>query len=245
MDRPELAAGLRSGSARSSPRRWCGGGSRRSSGAGRTRRARRSAGALAAYNAPVGSAAPADAKVKFATDAERLAAAEKAFESVKSRYRFTPQAKLAELFLARIAADRGDAPQAIRLLGEIASSRSSDPVVRLAMLDLIRLRVARGEGLQLVSELEAMAAGKDPRLPRDAALFHLAEIWQHEGKPEEAAKLYRKLVEDFPDSPVPRGRPAAPCVRGLAPETRGAPGVRAEARAAADRPGAPGFGGAG
>ncbi|HQT94858.1 MAG: hypothetical protein B7Z68_01575 [Acidobacteria bacterium 21-70-11] len=158
-------------------------------------------GALAAYNAPVGSAAPAGAKVKFATDTERLAAAEKAFKSVKSRYRFTPQAKLADLFLARIAADRGDVPQAIRRLGEIASSRSSDPVVRLAMLDLIRLRVARGEGLQLVSELDAMAAGKDPRLPRDAALFHLAEIWQHEGKPEEAAKLYRKLVEDFPDSP--------------------------------------------
>ena len=158
-------------------------------------------GALAAYNGPVGSAAPAGAKVKFATDTERLAAAEKAFKSVKSRYRFTPQAKLADLFLARIAADRGDVPQAIRRLGEIASSRSSDPVVRLAMLDLIRLRVARGEGLQLVSELQAMAAGKDPRLPRDAALFHLAEIWQHEGKPEEAAKLYRKLVEDFPDSP--------------------------------------------
>ncbi len=157
--------------------------------------------ALATYSAPVGSAAPADAKLKFATDAEKLAAAEQAFKSVKSRYRFTPQAKLAELFLARIAADRGDAPQAIRLLGEIASSRSSDPVVRLAMLDLIRLRVARGEGLQLVSELEAMAAGKDPRLPRDAAMFHLAEIWQHEGKPQEAARLYRKLVEDFPDSP--------------------------------------------
>ena len=157
--------------------------------------------ALAAYNAPVGSAAPAGATLKFGTDTERLAAAEKAFKSVTSRFRFTPQAKLAELFLARIAADRGDTTQAVRLLGEIASSRSSDPVVRLAMLDLIRLRVARGEGLQLVSELEAMAAGKDPRLPRDAAMFHLAQIWQHEGKPEEAAKLYRKLVEDFPDSP--------------------------------------------
>jgi predicted Zn-dependent protease len=157
--------------------------------------------ALTVYNAPVGSAAPADAKVKFATDTERLAAAEKAFKSVRSRYRFTPQAKLAELFLARIAVDRGDVPQAIRLLGEIVSSRSSDPVVRLAMLDLIRLRVARGEGLQLVSELQAMAAGKDPRLPRDAALFHLAGIWEHAGKPDEAAKLYRKLVEEFPDSP--------------------------------------------
>ena len=157
--------------------------------------------ALATYNAPVGSAAPAGATLKFATDTERLAAAEKAFKSVRSRYRFTPQAKVAELFLAHIAADRGDTQQAIRLLGEIASSRSSDPVVRLAMLDLIRLRVARGEGLQMVSELQAMAEGKDPRLPRDAALFHLAQIWQHEGKPEEAAKLYRKLVENFPDSP--------------------------------------------
>ncbi len=157
--------------------------------------------ALEAYNAPVGSAAPADAKVRFATDTERLAAAEKAFKSVRSRYRFTPQAKVAELFLAHIAADRGAIPEAIRRLGEIASSRSSDPVVRVAMLDLIRLRVDRGEGMQLVSELEAMAAGKDPRLPRDVALFHLAQIWQHEGKPEEAAKLYRKLVEGFPDSP--------------------------------------------
>jgi TolA-binding protein len=69
------------------------------------------------------------------------------------------------------------------------------------MLDLIRLRVARGEGLQLVSQLEAMASGKDPRLPRDAALFQLAEIWNHEGKRDEAGRLLRKLVEDFPDSP--------------------------------------------
>jgi TolA-binding protein len=69
------------------------------------------------------------------------------------------------------------------------------------MLDLVRLRVARGEGIQLVGQLEAMAAGKDPRLPRDTAIFQLAQIWDHEGKREEADKLYRKLVEDFPDSP--------------------------------------------
>ncbi len=157
--------------------------------------------ALAAYNAPVGSAAPAGATLKFATDGERLDAAEKAFKAVRSRYRFTPQAKVADLFLARIAADRGDQTRAIRLLGDIASRRSTDPVVRLAMLDLIRLRVARGEGMQLVPELESMADGKDPRLPRDAAMFHLAEIWEHAGKPDEATKLYRKLIENFPDSP--------------------------------------------
>lgn len=157
--------------------------------------------ALEAYGAPVGSAAPADAPVKFATDSERLAAAEKAFQAIKSHYWLTPQKRVAELFLARIAADRGDQAQAISLLGEITSRRTSDPVVRLAMLDLIRLRLAKGEGVQLVAELEGMASGKDPRLPRDAAIFQLARVWEGEGKPEEASKFYRKLVEEFPDSP--------------------------------------------
>ncbi len=157
--------------------------------------------ALELYQAPVGASAPADAKVKFATDTERLAAAEKAFAAVKSRYWLTPQAKLADLFLARIAADRGDQAKAITILGQITSRRSSDLVVQLAMMDLIRLRLAKGEGMQLVGELQAMAAGKDPRLPRDAAIYQLAQVWDREGKPEEAGKLYRQLVEDFPDSP--------------------------------------------
>jgi tetratricopeptide (TPR) repeat protein len=157
--------------------------------------------ALDLYGAPVGSAAPADATVKFATDTERLAAAEKAFQAVKSRYWLTPQASMADLFLARIAADRGDQAGAIKLLGELTAHRTDDPVVRLAMLDLIRLRLAKGEGVQLVPELEAMASGKDPRLPRDAALFELARVWDREGKTEEASKFYRKLVTDFPDSP--------------------------------------------
>jgi tetratricopeptide (TPR) repeat protein len=157
--------------------------------------------ALVVYGAPVGSAAPAAAPVKFATDAERLSAAEKAFEAVRSRYWLTPQASMADLFLARIALDRGDQAHAVKLLGKITSHRTNDPVVRLAMLDLVRLRFAKGEGVQLVPELEGMASGKDPRLPRDAALFQLARIWEHEGKAEEASKAYRQLVTDFPDSP--------------------------------------------
>jgi len=145
--------------------------------------------------------AAATGKTAYATDTERLAAAEKAFQSVRSKFWLTPQAGIADLYLARIAADRGDVALAIRKLGEITSKRSSSPLVRLAMLDLVRLRVSRGEGRQLVGELEAMASGKDPRLPRDAALFELGRIWEREGKPEEAGRMFRKLVEDFPESP--------------------------------------------
>ncbi len=157
--------------------------------------------AIETYAAPVGSAAPADGKIKFGTDAARLDAAEKAFKALASNYWLTSQARYAKLYLAHIAADRGDTAAAVRMLGELASRHTDNPIVRIATLDLIRLRVAKGEGQQLVGELEAMIAGKDPRLPRDVAMFELARMWEKEGKPAEAARLYRKLVDDFPESP--------------------------------------------
>lgn len=157
--------------------------------------------AIATYAAPVGAAAPADATLKFATDTERLAAAEKAFSEVRSKYSMTAEARLARLYLARIAMDRNDREKAIRELGELASKRSADPVVRMAMLNLVRLRVEKGEGAQLVPDLEAMVAGKDPRLPRDVALWQLARVYELDGKLDEASKLYRKLADEFPDSP--------------------------------------------
>lgn len=158
------------------------------------------ANALTQYSAPVGEKGVA-ATTKFANDAERLAAAEKAFQQVASHYWLTPQARVAKLYLARIAAERGERDRALQLLGDLASKRSSDPVVRLAMLDLIRMRLAKGETAELVPQLEAMAAGQDPRLPRDTAMYELARLWDRAGKPEEAAKMYRKILEDFPESP--------------------------------------------
>ncbi len=157
--------------------------------------------ALEIYNAPVGTEAGAGATVKFATAAARLEAAEKAFTEVKSKYSLSKDATVAKLFLARIAADRGDRDKAISELTEITSKRSGDLVVRLAMLALVRLRLDKGEGTQLVSDLEAMAAGTDPRLARDVALYQLGQVWDRQGKTDEAVKAYRKLVDEFPESP--------------------------------------------
>lgn len=156
--------------------------------------------ALEAYNAPVGVDAPADAKVKFATDTERLDVAEKGFVAVKSKYWLSKEARLATLFIARIAADRGDRDRAIQGLTELTAKRTDDPVVRLAMIALVGLRLDKGEGAQLVPELQAMVEGKDPRLPRDVALYQLAQVLERQGKLDEASKTYRKLVDEFPES---------------------------------------------
>ena len=157
--------------------------------------------AITTYQTPVGAAVVTGEGAGFATDSARLDAADAAFKRVASRYRLTSQARLARLYQARVALDRGDADRALSLLSDLASRKSDDVVARMATLDLVRLRLARSEGYQVAADLEKMAAGRDPRLPRDLALFLLAEVRAQEGKHEEAARLYRKLGEDFPESP--------------------------------------------
>lgn len=156
--------------------------------------------AVQILDAPVGPTAPADAKVRFASQTERQEAATKALAKVR-RYWFTPQARMARVFQARLAAEKGDVEGAIRELAGVASSRAADPAVRAATLDLIRLRLARGDVDGVIRDLEAMAAGKDKRLPRDMAMFELAKAYERAGKTAQAQDVLRKLVENFPDSP--------------------------------------------
>jgi tetratricopeptide (TPR) repeat protein len=157
--------------------------------------------ALEIYEAPVGAAAPADAKVKFDSETAKLDAAANAFKRVSSHYWLTSQATTAKLYLARIDAQRGDVDAAIRTLSELASRHGEGPVVRVAMLDLIDLRIAKSDAAALVPQLEAMAAGKDSRLPPDLALYLLARISERSDKREDAKRFLQQLIQDYPDSP--------------------------------------------
>lgn len=159
--------------------------------------------AIAVLQAPVGGQAPADAKLKFATESERREAAEKALAKVR-RYWFTPQARMARVLQARLFVEKGDREGAMRELAAVASRGKKDPAVRLATLSLLRLRLEKGDVAGVIRELEPMAAGKDQRLPRDQALFELASAYEKQGKADEAQKVLRQLVENFPDSPWAR-----------------------------------------
>ncbi len=156
--------------------------------------------AVQILEAPVGAGAPAEAKLKFASESERQEAAAKALAKVR-RYWFTPQARMARVLQARLAAEKGDGEGAMRELAAVASHRAGDPAVRVATLDLLRLRVATGQVQAAIGDLEAMAAGKDKRLPQDMAMFELASAYERAGKVPQALEILRKLVENFPDSP--------------------------------------------
>jgi predicted negative regulator of RcsB-dependent stress response len=115
------------------------------------------------------------------------------------------QADMARVYLARLKMDQDDFEAARGLLVEVADRNPENAVGRLAMLDLIHLRLANGEGAEVAGELEAMAAGQDTRLPPDVALWQLGELYVGQNQPELAKTYYQTLVDEFPESPY-RGR---------------------------------------
>jgi predicted negative regulator of RcsB-dependent stress response len=129
------------------------------------------------------------------------AAAEARFEEVVDRYGRTDQADVARLYLARIAISRGEGDRARELLRRLTRRTGDDALKQVATVELLHLRVAAGQGVEVAQELEAMLAAEDPQLPRDVAIYELATTLQENGEPDRAREFFDKLVNEFPESP--------------------------------------------
>jgi TolA-binding protein len=128
-------------------------------------------------------------------------AAEAQFRQVVESYGRSDQADMARLYLARIALSRGETDQARSALVDLSQRHTDDLIGRLATLDLINLRIASGQNMEVAGELEAMVTGQSKALPRDVALFQLGEIYAGEGQTDRARQYFEQLVEEFPESP--------------------------------------------
>jgi TolA-binding protein len=130
-----------------------------------------------------------------------VADAEKAFLEVVDTYGRSDQADMARLYLARIALGRGEIDDARTALVDLSERHGDDLIGRLATLDLIDVRVASGQGVEVAADLEAVIAGQSRSLPKDAALYRLGELFVGEGDPERARPYFERLLEEFPESP--------------------------------------------
>jgi len=136
-----------------------------------------------------------------ATTDEARAEAEKKLDAIVSELGGTRQADLARVILARELIERGELERARELLVAVARRHADIAQVRVATLDLVHLQLATGQAAEAIRQLRAMAAGEDPRLPRDAALYELARAYLEEGKVDDARTTFQKLVDGFPESP--------------------------------------------
>lgn len=138
---------------------------------------------------------------KFKTEAERNAAAQKQFDDLKKNYSGTDAADIADLYLARLAAAKGDVANSRKLLEAFINNHPKSVLVGSARYSLYQMRIDNGEATQVIAELENELKKDEPLLPGDSILALEAHAYTLQGNPEKSKETYRRLVTDFPDSP--------------------------------------------
>jgi TolA-binding protein len=138
---------------------------------------------------------------RFKTDVEKNAAAEKEFKAIQGSYSGTDAADVANIYLARISASRGDIASARKQLQQFIDEHPTHLLVGGARYSLYALRIDGGEAQQVATELNAEVAKTDPVLPADSLLVLLAQAYETQGNSQNARETYRRIVTEFPDSP--------------------------------------------
>jgi TolA-binding protein len=145
--------------------------------------------------------AQAQPGAKYKTEGERMAAAEKQLKAVEAGYGGSDAADVASLYLARIAADKGDLAGARTRLEKYIHDNPKSVLTTGARYSLYRLRIDNGESSPVAQELQAEIAKTEPNLPPDALLALLAHAWDTQGDAKKTKETYRRIVTEFPDSP--------------------------------------------
>lgn len=141
-------------------------------------------------------------EAKYKTEQERSTAAEAMFRDVQKNYSGTKAADVANIYLARIDASKGDVTTARKLLSDFISDHPKHLLVGAARFSLYQLRIANGEAPQVTIELNAeLAKTTDQVLPPDTLLSLLAQSYDAQGNAEKSKETLRRIATQFPDSP--------------------------------------------
>lgn len=134
----------------------------------------------------------------FATREERRARAREAFEKVRGS---GAVGAVAELQLARMAAEEGDTATAREIWREFLDDHEDHMLAVAVWTNLIHLDRQEGRAETLAAELEAELADDDRKRPEDLLLYELARTLETLDRDEEAAELYQRILDDHPQSP--------------------------------------------
>jgi TolA-binding protein len=149
---------------------------------------------------PAGGQAMPGAKYK--TEEQRMAAAEKQFRDVESKYSGTDCADVADLYLARIDATRGNTAEAQKRLEKFISDHPKNILVGPARFSLFQMRIENGQAPEVISEVQQqLSKPTGSVLPGDTLLIILAHAYDAQGDAVKSKDMYRRIVTEFPDSP--------------------------------------------
>jgi TolA-binding protein len=143
-----------------------------------------------------------DPRAKFKTEEERSAAAEKQLKDVQAKFGGSDASDVAGLYLARIAAAKGDVAGAKKMLQDFINEHPKHVLVGPARYSQYQLRIDNGEAAQVVNELNQELAKTDNQLlPGDSMLALLAHAYDVQGSSDKSKEAYRRIITQYPDSP--------------------------------------------
>ncbi|HVS01551.1 MAG TPA: tetratricopeptide repeat protein [Thermoanaerobaculia bacterium] len=175
---------------------------------GRQRRASEFLGrALEVAEAPVvGEGADPDDPLapSFPDEESRAERASELFRQLQEEYGGTGAADVADVYLGRLAFEKGRIDEARQLWQGFIEEQKGHMLAAAVKTSLVALERQEGNGEAVAGELRQSLESSDGILPRDVALFELARTLEQLGRGDEARETYRRLADEFPDSPFAR-----------------------------------------
>jgi predicted negative regulator of RcsB-dependent stress response len=153
--------------------------------------------AMQVYQAPLtqpGEAASTEGTQRYSSVADRAKAASAAFQGVADKYGMTPVGRNARYFAGLTDIEAGQKQQAEDALKQVAGSWDSN-LASLAKLALAGLYHDTGRDPEAIDLLNQLAAKPTSTVPYGLSELQLGELYQSEGKADDARKVYASLQD--------------------------------------------------
>ena len=137
----------------------------------------------------------------YPTEQARSEAALKAFEAIASTYGTSPVGLTARYHVALAQMNLGrltEAQQTFEQLSASAGSSIYGPMARMGRAEALAEQSKYDDAIKAFTDL---SGERDSVLPVDGVLMQLAKTCAKAGKKQEAKAAYKRVVEEFPDSP--------------------------------------------
>jgi TolA-binding protein len=166
------------------------------------------ANALAVYEAPVvppsepkaGSPMPIDQPGTYRTEQAKLEAALPKFVETADAYPSTDSGVAARFHAAAILASLGRHAEAEQNYQQVVDKGGRTIYARTARLGLAEAQLAQGKTDSAIAIYRELSTDSNPQLPVDGVLMQLGRAYLLAGKPEDAARAFNRVVEEFPES---------------------------------------------
>jgi len=185
--------------------------------------------AMQVYQTPVASPTqPVPPGMKtFPSAKDRAAAANTQFVQVAHQYSLTKDGKLANYFAGLTYMEEGQNGPAEEAFKKTASSWDSG-LASLGKSSLAQLYEQTNRDAQAIDLYNDLAKGNSATFPPTLAKLQLAELYQSQGKTEDARKIYAQIKDSDKDAKGKPGPASQIASEKLNPKAAAAPGIEAQ-----------------